>query len=84
MTELPPMVREYLSAAHGESRAVERLGGMGGGRVYRVRCPSGAVVVKGGARAAEVHFYREVAPILAARGVATPALEWAGEDVGAW
>ncbi|HEX5503834.1 MAG TPA: aminoglycoside phosphotransferase family protein [Thermomicrobiales bacterium] len=84
MGTLPPTVRAYLRAAHGEPHAVERLGGMGGGRVYRVRCPGRTVVVKGAARAAEALFYREVAPALAARGVVAPALEWDGEDAGGW
>ena len=57
---------------------VERLGGMSGSRVLRVRGERGRAVVKGGAKAAETEFYEVIAPILAARGAGVPELLWAG------
>ena len=84
MASLPEAVRQHLETKYGTPLAIERLGGMSGGRVYRVRCPGRSVVVKGTSRPWEVDFYRAVAPALAQRGVATPALEWSGQDGATW
>jgi hypothetical protein len=84
VASLPEPVRRYLGATCGAPLAIERLGGMSGGRVYRVRCPGRSVVVKGMGHSSEVDFYRTVASALAEQGVATPALEWSGQDGETW
>lgn len=80
----PETLGQYLRATYGEPGAVERLGGLGQGQVYRVRCPLGSCIVKGAARSGEVSFYRTSAGVLAGHGVATPALHWSGQEAGEW
>ncbi len=84
VASLPEPVRQYLAATYGAPLAIERLGGMSRGRVYRVRCPGRSVVVKGMGHSGEVDFYQTVAPALAEHGVATPTLEWSGQDGETW
>lgn len=82
--DLPALVRHQLDALGAVPRTIARLGGMGGGRVYRVRHPGGALIVKRTTRPAEPHLYRTLAPALARRGIGLPALAWAGRDGAGW
>ena len=75
-------MRRRLATIVGAIETVEPLGGLSGSPVLRVRGAGGSVVVKGGARAAELEFYRVVAPLLSDRGVATPGVRWAGQAAG--
>lgn len=80
---LPEAVARHVERLRGRIEAVEPLGGLSGSRVLRVRATDGSVVVKGGARAAEVEFYENIAPLLVNRGVGVPDLLWAGVVVPA-
>src|SRR5215211_7398942 len=75
---IPTAIGERAERLLGRIEAVERLGGMSGSRVLRVRGERGRAVAKGGAKAAETEFYEGVAPILAAQGAGVPNLLWAG------
>lgn len=81
---LPRSVLEDLSRGLGPIGAVERLGGMSGGQVYRVHTSAGGVIVKGRARLVEVRCYRELAPKLRAAGVGMPELLWSGRSGADW
>jgi hypothetical protein len=59
---LPAPVLRALLSTIGEPSSVERLGGMGQGRVYRVRSARQSAIVKLDAGAIEAHFYRVVVP----------------------
>lgn len=75
----PEAIRRFVHEACGLPAGVERLGGMSGARVFRVRAAGGSIIIKAAAPA-EVRFYRAVAPVLARYGVATPALRWSTEE----
>lgn len=79
-TSLPRSVRQDLSWTLGPIGAVERLGGISGGQVYRVQTPAGGAILKGRARLVEVRCYRELAPKLRAAGVGMPELIWSGRS----
>lgn len=77
MDRWPVAVVAHLRLRYGEPLAVERLGGMSLGRVYRVRFASRSVIVKTSPVSAEADFYRSVAGWLRAAGVPIPELELA-------
>lgn len=78
----PALVDEAVHRATGEPRAAERLGGMSGADVWRVRGPAGSVVLKRATRS-EAAFYREIAPDLRAAGVSVVACRWTIDDSAA-
>jgi Ser/Thr protein kinase RdoA (MazF antagonist) len=57
--------------------SVEQLGGMSGGRVWRVRYRDASCIVKLSASPAEARFYELAAEQLRAAGVPSPRLAWA-------
>jgi aminoglycoside phosphotransferase (APT) family kinase protein len=80
----PEPVRRHIRESYGEPTAVERLGGMSLGSVYRVRFQSASAVVKANPGPREARFYATTAPALRERGVPCPALEWSGHVAGAY
>lgn len=80
---LPPALTDDLERRFGGPWVVERLGGLSGAVVARVRLRGGSVVVKGGVGSAEAHFYAHVAPVLRAQGVSIPVCRGAVAD-GDW
>jgi hypothetical protein len=61
-TLLPATVLHALRSTIGDPIGIERLGGMGQGRVYRARSARQSAIVKRAGSAAEAHFYRVVVP----------------------
>lgn len=80
----PEPVRQHIRELYGEPTAVERLGGISLGSVYRVRFQNASVIVKANPGPREARFYATVAPALRERGVPCPALEWSGHVAGAY
>lgn len=81
---LPDGVRRVVERVLGRVGAVERLGGLSGSSVCRVRTTGGRAILKGGVKAAEAEFYQDVAPLLARLGIAVPTRYWAGGLDGRW
>jgi hypothetical protein len=79
----PPALVAQLRQTHGALSSVERLGGMSGGRVWRVRFTDASVIVKASASSAESRFYEQVAEPLRATGVPSPLMGWALHEPGA-
>jgi aminoglycoside phosphotransferase (APT) family kinase protein len=73
----PPALVAQLRQTHGAPTGIEQLGGMSGGRVWRVRCATASLIVKLSASPAEARFYEQVAEPLRAAGVPSPRMEWA-------
>jgi aminoglycoside phosphotransferase (APT) family kinase protein len=79
----PEPVRRHIRGTYGEPTAVERLGGMSLGAVYRVRFQGASAIVKATPGTREARFYATVAPALREQGVPCPALEWSEHVAGA-
>jgi hypothetical protein len=75
----PPPLNNFLLATYGPPHSTERLGGMSGAGVWRVRFADGSVIVKAGSKVEESRFYRAFAPTLREKGFAAPDLYWNGE-----
>jgi len=73
----PSALVDQLRQTHGALSSVERLGGMSGGRVWRVRFKDASVIVKASASPAEARFYEHAADTLRLAGVPSPRLELA-------
>jgi hypothetical protein len=75
----PPALIDYLGRIHGTLSAVDALGGMSAGRVWRARFERNAatVIVKRSLSPAEARFYEQAAGPLLRAGVPGPRLEWA-------
>jgi aminoglycoside phosphotransferase (APT) family kinase protein len=83
-SDWPSGLRDEFGRRFDAPVAVERLGGMSGGRVQRVRVAGGSVVVKR-ATPHEARFYRRAAPKLRQAGVPIPDLFLAiDEPDGCW
>ncbi|HUG14684.1 MAG TPA: aminoglycoside phosphotransferase family protein [Thermomicrobiales bacterium] len=73
-SEWPAAVRDAARTVTGPPVEVARLGGMGGGAVWRVRSEGATVVVKRGRRSVEAHVYTTLAETFEAHGIAIPRL----------
>jgi aminoglycoside phosphotransferase (APT) family kinase protein len=83
-SDWPSGLRDEFGRRFGAPAAVERLGGMSGGRVERVRVADGSVVVKR-ATPHEARFYRRAAPKLRQAAVPIPDLFLAIDEAdGCW
>jgi hypothetical protein len=69
----PRPVGAYLQRAYGAPSAVDRLGRMSLGRVYRLRFPDVSVIVKTSPRPVESLFYGMVASRLRQTGIPVPS-----------
>jgi hypothetical protein len=73
----PSALVEQLHRTHDAPSSVERLGGMSGSCVWRVRFTGSSVIVKASASPAEARFYELAAGPLREAGILSPRLEWA-------
>lgn len=80
----PEPVCRHIQATYGDPTAVERLGGMSLGAVYRVPFQDASAIVKSNPGPREARFYATVAPALRQQGVPSPALEWSEHVAGAY
>lgn len=84
----PVPVTDHLRRAYGDPVSVERLGGMSGAAVHRLRFADGSVIVKAGSgrrNRRESLFYRYAGDPLLRAGVSLPRLLWSAElPDGSW
>ncbi len=59
---IPPVVLDALCQCHGRPGVIEPLGGLSGGRVFRVRWSDYSLILKHPGRVAEAFVYHELAP----------------------
>lgn len=84
VAEIPRIVLEHARTVAGTTKSIERLAGMSGGDVYRIRGTRRSVIAKRPAREAEVTFYRHIAPQLHKAYDFTPFLLDAVREDARW
>lgn len=84
LSALPAPIVERLRQEQGGLFAVEPLGGMSQGRVFRVRFAAQSLIVKRTAGRAESAFYRQIVPRWSGPTRHIPALHWALESEDEW
>jgi hypothetical protein len=70
----------YLGDRFSGMPEVERLGGMSGGEVARLRFPDTSVIVKRSPTPVETHVYTMLSRTFSAHHIAIPRLFWSGQD----